>query len=70
MTDQEYLNAVLEDQSLADDSEELEELREHRDAVEALLREAYGSCSPTIKYGGSKAKGTLIRESYDLDLVC
>lgn len=70
MTDQQYLENVLEDQRLAEDSEEMEALRQHREDVEAILRETYGNCSPTIKYGGSKAKGTLIRESYDLDLVC
>jgi tRNA nucleotidyltransferase (CCA-adding enzyme) len=34
-----------------------------------LLRDEFGS-TPTIKYGGSKAKGTMIQESYDLDVVC
>ena len=38
--------------------------------VEALLREKFAKSSPTIRYGGSKAKGTLIRESYDLDVIC
>lgn len=70
MTDQEYLNEVLKEQTLADDSEEMKELRQHRDEVQALIEHEYGDCSPTIKYGGSKAKGTIIKESYDLDLVC
>lgn len=70
MTTQEYLEKVLEDQRLADDSDEMKELRQHREDVEAVILEAFGDFKPTIRYGGSKAKGTLIRESYDLDLVC
>ena len=66
-TDQ-YLQKILEGQRLADDSTELNELRQHRDDVEALLRAAFGT-TPTFRYGGSKAKGTLIREYYDLDLA-
>jgi hypothetical protein len=66
----EYLEAVLADQVLPDDSQEMKDLRAHRDEVEAVLREAFSDAKPTIRYGGSKAKGTLIRESYDLDLVC
>jgi len=70
MTDKEYLEAVLLDQDLADDSAELKELQGHRKDVEKLLREEFSDSSPTIRYGGSKAKGTLIKEYYDLDVVC
>lgn len=70
MTDKEYLESVLADQDLADDSAELKELQEHRKDVEKLLREEFSDSSPTIRYGGSKAKGTLIKEYYDLDVVC
>lgn len=70
MTDNEYLQAVLKSQDLADDSAELKALTARRKDVEALLRSAFPDSSPTIRYGGSKAKGTLIRESYDLDIVC
>jgi hypothetical protein len=70
MTTNEYLYEVLKAQTLAADSEELKALREHRGEVEALLRDHFAECSPTIRYGGSKAKGTMIRESYDLDLIC
>ena len=66
----EYLDSVLAAQNLSDESAEMTELQKHRAEVEGLLREAFGTASPTIRYGGSKAKGTLIRESYDLDLVC
>ena len=70
MSDKEYLEGVLADQDLADDSAELKELQGHRKDVEKLLREEFSDSSPTIRYGGSKAKGTLIKEYYDLDLVC
>lgn len=68
-TDQEYLEEVLEDQDLADDSQEMKDLRAHRKEVGALLTEKFSKSSPTIRYGGSKAKGTLIKEYYDLDIV-
>ncbi len=64
-----YLEQVLSDQILGDDSKELKELQTHRADVEELLCASFGS-QPTIRYGGSKAKGTLIKESYDLDIVC
>jgi len=68
MTPAEYLNALLKAQNLDEDSTELKDLRQHRKEVETLIREKFPS--PTIRYGGSKAKGTMIRDSYDLDLPC
>jgi hypothetical protein len=70
MTDSEYLEGVLADQDLADDSTELKELQRHRKDVEGLLRAQFSESWPTIRYGGSKAKGTLVKEYYDLDVVC
>jgi hypothetical protein len=70
MNENDYLQDVLEDQKLAQDSEELKNLRHHRDKVENLIKEKYSCCSPTIRYGGSKAKGTMIREAFDLDVIC
>ena len=70
MTSKEYLNAVLASQDLTDDSQEMKDLQQHRQDVEARLRAEFSESSPTIRYGGSKAKGTLIKENYDLDLVC
>ncbi len=70
MTDQEYLEEVLEGQDLGDDSQEMKDLRAHRRDVEALLTDKFSSSSPTIRYGGSKAKGTMVKEYYDLDIVC
>ncbi len=64
-----YLNRVLSAQNLGEDSTELNELQTRRAEVEKLLCASFGS-QPIIRYGGSKAKGTLIKEYYDLDIVC
>ncbi|WP_155987441.1 hypothetical protein [Pseudacidobacterium ailaaui] len=69
MDTNEYLQSVLSGQSLGEDSAELKELQAERAKVEKLIRESFGSV-PIIRYGGSKAKGSLIKESYDLDIVC
>jgi hypothetical protein len=67
MNDQEYLQKVLEEQELEDGSGEIRDLEKIRDDVARLLREEFGS-GPALHEGGSKAKGTMIREAYDLDL--
>jgi len=67
MTPNEYLKALLDSQKLRKD--ELDELTKHREEVEAALQKELGS-GPAIRYGGSKAKHTMIRESYDLDILC
>ena len=69
MTPNEYLNEILEDQTLSQDDEELDDLRSERSEVENLLRGEYGS-TPSIRYGGSYAKKTMIRTSFDLDILC
>ena len=68
MDDDKYPTAVLDSQILPEDSVELHQLRAHRADVEALLKREFPKAY--IRYGGSKAKGTLIREAYDLDIVC
>lgn len=69
MTNDEYLQKVLESQNLNEDSKELKDLRARRDEIEGHLRAAFGD-SPSIRYGGSKAKGTLNKDTYDLDMTC
>jgi hypothetical protein len=69
MTNDEYLKSILKSQKLPDDSDEMQELVQHRQDVEKILRDKFADAAPTIRYGGSKAKGTLIQESYDLDVV-
>lgn len=70
MTANDYLAKVLASQTLGDDSEELKALQKHRAEVEKILRDHFEDCSPTIRYGGSKAKGTMIKQAYDLDIIC
>jgi hypothetical protein len=65
----EYLDQVLEEQRIKRDDDDAEALTKRRQEVEDVLRDKYGS-KPAIKYGGSHAKGTMIRESYDLDVLC
>lgn len=69
MATNDYFQKVLTAQTLADDSAEMKELQTNRAEVEKMLRAAFPAASATIRYGGSKAKGTLIRELYDLDIV-
>jgi hypothetical protein len=70
MTQTEYLDAVLRSQMLTPGSSELKELQQHKNEVDDLLLAEFGDAHPTLRYGGSKAKGTMIRESYDLDIIC
>ncbi len=69
MDAEEYLEKILDGQSLPDQSDEMKALREERKAVEGALRDAFPDSSPTVRYGGSIAKGTLVRECYDLDII-
>ncbi len=70
MNNNEYIQEILRSQTLAPDSAELVALQEQRAKVEKLLRKHFEKSSPTIRYGGSKAKGTMIKEAYDLDIIC
>ncbi len=68
--DSKYLAEVLKAQYFKEGDKELEELRAQRDKVEGILKEAFKGENPTIRYGGSKPKGTMLKEAYDLDLLC
>ena len=69
MTADEYLSNVLASQALGDDSDEVKALQKHRADVEKLLRDNFKDTGLTIRYAGSKAKGTMNKESYDLDII-
>ena len=45
MTNNEYLNEILDSQTLDSDGDELKLLRKRRDDVEILLRDKYGNAS-------------------------
>ena len=68
MTPDEYLERLLENQKLT--SAELDELRKHRGDVQELLEDHFSDSDPNIQYAGSYKKKTMIRDSYDLDVVC
>lgn len=71
MTPHEYLKELLDRQSMNSNDAydpDVQELRNLRAQVERDLREAYGSV-PKLYYGGSFAKSTMIRASYDLDIL-
>ncbi|MFA5961526.1 MAG: nucleotidyltransferase [Parcubacteria group bacterium] len=70
MKTQEYLEKVLKLQTLDEKSEEIKALRSERDKVENLLRTHFEDVPISIQYAGSYKKGTMIRESYDLDMTC
>ncbi|HVB55959.1 MAG TPA: hypothetical protein VNE63_05925 [Candidatus Acidoferrales bacterium] len=69
MTADEYLSELLTSQALGDDSDELKALQTHRADVEKLIRDNFKNTALTIRYAGSKAKGTMNKEAYDLDIV-
>ncbi|MBP9851730.1 MAG: nucleotidyltransferase domain-containing protein [Candidatus Pacebacteria bacterium] len=62
-----YLQELLVSQNLTEEQEET--LQSHKEEVTSFLRAKFGD-SPKIKYAGSKEKGTMIRDNYDLDIVC
>jgi hypothetical protein len=68
MTDSQYLEAVLRDQTLVPGGPELAELERQRKNVVAVLDGKLAHARPTVRRGGSWAKGTMNREVYDLDL--
>ncbi|MDP3957476.1 MAG: nucleotidyltransferase [bacterium] len=69
MTIQEYLKSLLTSQEVNLGDPEARTLEIHKDEVTKFLQQEFGS-GPIIKYAGSYAKKTMIRESYDLDIVC
>jgi hypothetical protein len=50
-------------------SQEIKKLREEKKKVEEIINEKFSESNPLIKYSGSKAKGTMIKSSYDLDVA-
>ncbi len=67
MTPSKYLENLLASQDLSEKQEEA--LQSHKNEVTAFLREEFGD-DPVIKYAGSREKGTMICDRYDLDIVC
>ena len=70
MKPNEYLKEILEQQTFSNDAQELNDLRDRRNEIDKKLRSHFSKSSPSIKWAGSMAKGTLICESYDGDMTC
>ena len=69
MSNDDYLRDALRAQEVQPDGKEMRELQAARADIEALIRKHFEACAPTIRYGGSKAKGTMNLEDYDLDVI-
>jgi hypothetical protein len=70
MTGNDYLLDLLASQELKEGCDELIALDAERENVDRIIKDAYPNSYPTFMHGGSRAKGTMIREDYDLDEVC
>jgi hypothetical protein len=65
-----YLDAVLTAESVEDDSTEMQALLAEKDAIETLLKAELADAKPDVRLGGSIAKKTIVRASFDLDTPC
>lgn len=70
MSNSTYLKKILAEQSFSETDQELKDLRKRRQDIEKILRENFSEAKPSIRWAGSMAKGTMIRESYDGDMTC
>ena len=69
MTGSEFLTSLLASQRLEDGCEELNALDAVRIEVERLIRAKYPQSIIHFTCGGSRAKGTIVLEDHDLDLI-
>jgi len=65
-----FLKKVLSAHNLKNDAEEIDKVREERDNVEKIIKDKYPEAKKTIRYGGSYAKDTMVKDNYDLDILC
>lgn len=70
MKPEEYLKKVLSRETFGDDDTELRDLQKRRREIECALRAHFSKSTSSIRWGGSMAKGTMIRASYDGDMTC
>ena len=69
MSGNKYLNDLLNSQKLDSSSSEWGILDDEAAKIEGIIRQAYPDSRLMFTHGGSRAKGTIIREDYDLDEV-
>lgn len=67
MTNLEYLNAILKQQRLTDS--EFNALKEKRKEVGDFLSSKLSGLKASVRWAGSWAKDTMIRENYDADIA-
>ncbi len=65
-----FLRAVLAEQTLEEGSVERDELLAEHERVRSLLVSNLTEATPLIEVGGSMAKETLVRAGFDLDTIC
>lgn len=69
MSGNQYLQDLLASQKLDETSSEWKELDDEAARIEEIIRKAHPDSVVMFTHGGSRAKGTIIREDYDLDEV-
>lgn len=69
MTEHDELLRILEAERLRENDPEMQAIRDARAEVEGVLSRAFGTTDVTIRYGGSKAKGMMLKSGYDLDIL-
>src|SRR3990172_11217735 len=69
MNPKEYLTAVLKNQQLSKESQEYKQLMSRGESIKKKIGSAFKDSKIDIDYGGSIAKGTIILEDYDVDLI-
>lgn len=70
MNENEYLQSIVAAHELDENSSEAIAVLAVKNDVEKLIRGKLTSAVPVIEIAGSYAKGTMIRDHYDLDVVC
>ena len=70
MTPNEYLKKIIEQQTFDEGDQELEDLRALRDSVKDLLISKFSDSKLSIRWAGSMAKFTMVRDAYDGDITC
>lgn len=69
MSGNDYLKNLVASQRLDEGSSEWRALDTEAANIEGIIRRAYPGSRLMFTHGGSRAKGTIIREDYDLDEV-
>lgn len=69
MSNENYLRSVLNSQEVKAGSPEMKALEAARAEIQTLVESRFATSRPSIRYGGSKAKGTMILADYDLDII-